>query len=151
MSTAERFLVVMTIILAAPYLIWRIGRLESVAPLVVVQIIFGVLLGPAWRAPGSPSCTAACSRTSMAGKLIGLRIAGRLLAWAPGEASLIGWLLQTKALIMIVFANVLLDRQIISAASFTALLLMAIGSTMLTMPMARPRVSRLSAGVFARG
>lgn len=39
---------------------------------------------------------------SVAGKLIGLRLAGRLLRWQPGEASLIGWLLQTKALIMII-------------------------------------------------
>ena len=53
-------------------------------------------------------------------------LAGRLLRWQPGEASLIGWLLQTKALIMIIFANILLDRQIISADTFTALLLMAV-------------------------
>jgi hypothetical protein len=39
---------------------------------------------------------------------------------------------------MIIFANILLDRQIISNDAFTALLLMAIGSTMLTMPMVTP-------------
>ncbi|MDL5034110.1 cation:proton antiporter [Pelomonas sp. APW6] len=77
---------------------------------------------------------------SVAGKLLGLRIAGRILRWPPGEASIIGWLLQTKALIMIIFANVLLDKQIITAETFTALLLMAVGSTMLTVPVVAPRL-----------
>jgi Kef-type K+ transport system membrane component KefB len=80
---------------------------------------------------------------SVAGKLAGLHIAGRVLGWAPGEASLIGWLLQTKALIMIIFANVLLDKRIISSASFTALLLMAVGSTMLTVPVVSPMLARM--------
>ena len=72
---------------------------------------------------------------SVAGKLAGVHLAGRILQWRKGEASLIGWLLQTKALIMIIFANILLDRQIITNDAFTALLLMAVGSTMLTIPM----------------
>ncbi len=80
---------------------------------------------------------------SVAGKLIGLRIAGRLLEWAPGEAAIIGWLLQTKALIMIIFANILLDKQIITNETFTALLLMAVGSTMLTTPMVTPMLGRM--------
>ena len=87
---------------------------------------------------------------SVAGKLIGLRVAGRLLGWQPGEASLIGWLLQTKALIMIVFANVLLDKQLITGATFTALLLMAVGSTMLTIPVTTPRLARLPRAVLER-
>ncbi|UNK41618.1 cation:proton antiporter [Luteimonas sp. S4-F44] len=83
---------------------------------------------------------------SVAGKLAGVHLAGRLLKWAPGEASLIGWLLQTKALIMIIFANILLDKAIISSATFTALLLMAVMSTMLTIPMATPRLRALGMG-----
>jgi Kef-type K+ transport system membrane component KefB len=81
---------------------------------------------------------------SVAGKLLGVRLAGRWLRWPPGEASLIGWLLQTKALIMIIFANILLDKQLISADTFTALLLMAVASTMLSMPMATPVLRRLT-------
>ncbi|PKO46604.1 MAG: cation/H(+) antiporter [Betaproteobacteria bacterium HGW-Betaproteobacteria-4] len=80
---------------------------------------------------------------SVAGKLIGVRIAGRILKWGPGEASIIGWLLQTKALIMIIFANILLDKQIITSDTFTALLLMAVASTMLTVPMVAPKLARL--------
>ncbi len=79
---------------------------------------------------------------SVAGKLLGLRIAGRILKWKQGEASIIGWLLQTKALIMIIFANILLDKQVITNTTFTALLLMAVGSTMLTTPMVAPRLKR---------
>jgi Kef-type K+ transport system membrane component KefB len=80
---------------------------------------------------------------SVGGKLLGTHLAGRLLGWEPGEASLIGWLLQTKALIMIIFANILLDRQFISSETFTALLLMAVASTMLTIPLATPLLDRL--------
>jgi Kef-type K+ transport system membrane component KefB len=74
---------------------------------------------------------------SVAGKLLGVSIAGRILKWPAGEAGIVGWLLQTKALIMIIFANVLLDKHIISADLFTALLLMAVLSTLLTIPMVR--------------
>jgi Kef-type K+ transport system membrane component KefB len=87
---------------------------------------------------------AALLLASVLGKLLGTWLAGIVLGWRPGESSLIGWLLQTKALIMIVFVNVLLDKGIISNATFTALLLMAIGSTMLTVPMAQPRLKRLA-------
>ncbi len=80
---------------------------------------------------------------SVSGKLIGIQIAGRVLKWQKGEASIIGWLLQTKALIMIIFANILLDKAIITNATFTALLLMAVASTMLTVPVVQPKLMRL--------
>lgn len=85
---------------------------------------------------------------SVGGKLLGVQIAGRILHWEKGEASIIGWFLQTKALIMIIFANVLLDKKIITADSFTALLIMAVVSTMLTIPMVTPRLSRLAGIIF---
>ncbi len=81
---------------------------------------------------------------SVAGKLAGVSLAGRLLGWEKGEAGVIGWMLQTKALIMILFVNVLLDKGIITSDAFTAMLLMAVGSTMLTVPMVRPRLARLA-------
>lgn len=80
---------------------------------------------------------------SIAGKLLGVQLAGRILKWEAGEAGIIGWLLQTKALIMIIFANILLDKQIITSETFTALLLMAVASTMLTVPVVAPRLARL--------
>ena len=80
---------------------------------------------------------------AVGGKLAGVHVAGRILRWPRGEASLIGWMLQTKALIMIIFANILLDKAIITSATFTALLLMAVMSTMLTIPVVTPKLARL--------
>jgi Kef-type K+ transport system membrane component KefB len=88
---------------------------------------------------------------SVGGKLAGVHIAGRLQGWQPGEASLVGWLLQTKALIEIIFANVLLDKQVITSETFTALLLMAVASTMLTVPVVTPKLTRLPALVNRSG
>jgi Kef-type K+ transport system membrane component KefB len=88
---------------------------------------------------------------SVSGKIIGIHLAGRILKWEKGEASVIGWLLQTKALIEIIFASVLLDKGIISGATFTALLLMAVASTMLTVPVVTPKLKSLAAMVRKRG
>jgi Kef-type K+ transport system membrane component KefB len=90
------------------------------------------------------AAAAALLIASVAGKVIGVQIAGRILKWQKGEAAIIGWLLQTKALIMIIFANVLLDKGIISNTTFTALLLMAVGSTMLTIPVVTPRLKAMA-------
>jgi len=79
---------------------------------------------------------------SVGGKLAGAHIAGRVLKWKSGEATIIGWLLQTKGLIEIIFANILLDKGIITSETFTALLLMAVGSTMLTVPVVHPKLNR---------
>jgi Kef-type K+ transport system membrane component KefB len=85
---------------------------------------------------------------SVGGKLAGVHMAGKILKWEKGEASIIGWLLQTKALIMIIFANILLDRNIITSETFTALLLMAIASTMLTVPVVNSKLRMLNALIF---
>lgn len=85
---------------------------------------------------------------SVAGKLIGIQVAGKILKWEKGEASIIGWLLQTKALIMIIFANILLDKNIITSETFTALLLMAIASTMMTVPVVYPKLQKMKELIF---
>src|ERR1700693_2344862 len=46
MSTTEIFLIAILIIFAIPYLIWRVFNLDYYAPLVVVQIVAGIFLGP---------------------------------------------------------------------------------------------------------
>jgi len=48
LSTTEIFLIAIGIIFTVPYLIWRVGKTDYYAPLVVVQIITGILLGPAF-------------------------------------------------------------------------------------------------------
>ena len=47
---------------------------------------------------------------------------------------------------MIIFVNILLDKHIITSATFTALLLMALASTMLTTPLVAPRLKRMARG-----
>jgi Kef-type K+ transport system membrane component KefB len=92
-----------------------------------------------WNAGGAMvfAVAAMLLLAAVIGKQLGVALAGRCLGWPPGEARWIGWLLQTKALIEIIFATILLDHKIISGDCFTALLLMAVASTMLTMPMLR--------------
>ncbi len=46
MNTTEIFLIAMAVIFTVPWLIWRLGRTDHWAPLVVVQIVTGILLGP---------------------------------------------------------------------------------------------------------
>ena len=122
--------------------------------LLVVMPVFFLSTGlrTNWAMGGAAVFLAAALLLAAAvvGKLVGLRLAGRVLGWQPGEASLIGWLLQTKALIMIIFANILLDKQVITSAAFTALLLMAVGSTMLTIPVVTPKLARLPREVLER-
>ena len=115
--------------------------------LLVVMPVFFLSTGlrTGWQVGGATVfITAALLRVaSVAGKLIGTHIAGKLLKWQPGEGVLVGWLLQTKALVMIIFANMLLDRQLITNEPFTALLLMAVASTMLTVPVVSPMLLRI--------
>ena len=120
----------------------RVDRLREAWLLVMMPIFFlSTGLRTGFEAGGWVVLAAAAVLlvTSVGGKLLGVWLAGRVLGWDRRETWVIGWLLQTKALIMIIFANILLDKEIISAAAFTALLLMAVGSTVLTMPI----VSRL--------
>ncbi|MEO7725224.1 MAG: cation:proton antiporter [Chthoniobacterales bacterium] len=98
-----------------------------------------------WQVGGSIVFAAAALLlvASVSGKLAGVHLAGKILKWEKGEASIIGWLLQTKALIMIIFVNILLDKRIITSETFTATLLMALASTMLSVPLAGPKLARL--------
>jgi len=103
-----------------------------------------------WQVGGSAVFVAAAVLlvASVAGKLAGPHVAGRILGWSRNESSIIGWLLQTKAPIMIIFANILLDKGIVTNETFTALLLMAIASTMLTVPVVYPKLRRVAQLIF---
>ena len=124
----------------------RMDLLRHHVLLVVMPVFFlSTGLRTNWTMGGDAVFVAAAALlvASVGGKLLGVRIAGKILEWPAGEASIIGWLLQTKALIMIIFANILLDKDIITSETFTALLLMAIASTMLTVPMVSARTERM--------
>lgn len=81
--------------------------------------------------------------TQASGKIVGVNIAGRILKWKKSEATTIGWLLQTKALIEIIFCTMMLEKGIITSQMFTALLLMAVASTIVTTPVVSRRLGLL--------
>ena len=124
----------------------RMDQLRHHVLLVMMPVFFlSTGLRTNWALGGEAVFVAAALLlvASVAGKLLGVGLAGRVLGWTKGEAGIIGWLLQTKALIMIIFANILLDKAIITSETFTALLLMAVASTMLTVPVVAPRLARM--------
>ena len=124
----------------------RLDMLRHHVLLVMMPVFFlSTGLRTNWAVGGKAVFVAAALllAASVSGKLAGVHLAGRILKWPAGEASVIGWLLQTKALIMIIFANVLLDKQVITSEAFTALLLMAVASTMLTTPVVSPQLARM--------
>ncbi|MEY9706395.1 cation:proton antiporter [Bradyrhizobium diazoefficiens] len=121
----------------------RMDLMRDHVLLVVMPVFFlSTGLRTNWSVGGAVVFIAAAALllASIAGKLAGIRIAGWILRWGPGEASIVGWLLQTKALIMIIFVNILLDKALITSEAFTALLIMAVGSTMLTVPIVHPKL-----------
>jgi len=126
---------------------WLDSMRNNVLLFVMPVFFLSTGLRTQWQVGGGAVFLAAAALLAAAvgGKLLGTSIAGRILGWQRGEAGLIGWLLQTKALIMIIFSNILLDKGVITASTFTALLLMAVGSTMLTIPMVTPMLKRLQA------
>jgi Kef-type K+ transport system membrane component KefB len=129
----------------------QMDEMRAYVLLVVMPVFFlSTGLRTNWQLGSGAVFVAAAAMlvAAVAGKLLGAHLAGRVLGWQRGEASLIGWLLQTKALIMIIFANVMLDKEIITSEAFTALLLMAVASTMLTVPVVAPKLQRLKEIVF---
>jgi len=53
MSNTQAFLLALVVIFSVPYLVWRLLKLEPIAPLAIVQIIGGVLLSAlGWEAYG---------------------------------------------------------------------------------------------------
>ena len=46
MATSELFLLGMVLIYLVPWLVWRVFNLDSFAPLAIIQIIGGVIMGP---------------------------------------------------------------------------------------------------------
>lgn len=80
--------------------------------------------------------------TQFGSKILGVSIAGKILGWDKKEALTIGVLLQTKALIEIIFCTILLEKGIITSQMFTALLIMAVLSTISTMPITRRLINK---------
>ena len=85
MSTSEIFLIAILIIFSVPYLIWRVGRTEYFAPLVVVQIVGGILLGPGILGAAFPAYYEFVFNPQVIGALNGLAWwAVMLFVWVAG-------------------------------------------------------------------
>lgn len=124
-----------------------IDRFRDIVLLAFMPVFFlSTGLRTSWEMGGLLAFAAAALflAAMIIGKLLGVGVAGRLLGWKAGEAWIIGWMLQTKALIMIIFVNILYDKGLITSGAFTAMLLAAVGSTMLTIPFVRPALARLN-------
>lgn len=72
MTTTELFLAAILVIFAAPWAVWRIARTDSYAPLVVVQIVGGILLGPGVLGTAFPEAHGAVFNPQVIGALNGI-------------------------------------------------------------------------------
>jgi Kef-type K+ transport system membrane component KefB len=79
---------------------------------------------------------------AVAGVVGGTAVAARLAGASWSFALGLGALLQTKGLMEVIVLTILLDARIISANVFAALILMAVVSTALAMPLARLMLAR---------
>lgn len=85
MSTSEVFLLALLIIFTLPYLVWRLGRTDYYAPLVVVQIIGGILLGPGVLGAAYPDYYSFVFNPQVIGALNGVAWwAVMLFVWVAG-------------------------------------------------------------------
>jgi Kef-type K+ transport system membrane component KefB len=124
----------------------QLDQLRNHVLLVMMPVFFlSTGLKTQWTMGGTTVLLAAALLlvASVSGKIAGTQLAARVLGWPRGDAQLVGWLLQTKALIEIIFVNILLDKQIITSEMFTAFLLMAVVSTMLTVPVVTPLLAAI--------
>ena len=71
------------------------------------------------------------------GKMGGTAVVARFVGEPWSTALSLGALVQTKGLMEVIVLTILLDREIISTSMFSALLMMALVSTALAMPMTR--------------
>jgi Kef-type K+ transport system membrane component KefB len=72
---------------------------------------------------------------AVAGKMVGAAIPARLSGFSWRDTAILGSFLQCKGLMELIVLTMLLDAGILSAVSFSALLLMAIATTAITKPL----------------
>lgn len=84
---------------------------------------------------------------AIVGKLGGTAITARLVGESWATALTLGALVQTKGLMELIVLTILLDRGVIGTNVFSALVLMAVLTTMLAMPLARIALRRRVPGL----
>jgi Kef-type K+ transport system membrane component KefB len=84
------------------------------------------------------------------GKIGGTALAARIVGESWPQALGLGALLQTKGLMEVIVLTTLLDAEIISNSVFSALIMMAVVSTALAMPLARVILAQETRGLLDR-
>lgn len=85
MTMVEKMLIALIVILAVPWLVWRLGRTERWAPLVVVQILTGIVLGPGLLGAAFPRAYGWLFTPEVIGALGGIATWGVMLfVWIAG-------------------------------------------------------------------
>ncbi len=77
------------------------------------------------------------------GKLLGAYLGARRCGMSHAEGAIVGFMMNTRALMELIVLNVGLDLGVISAKMFTMLVIMAIVSTVVTAPALRHYLTRL--------
>src|SRR5262249_42513240 len=94
---------------------------------------------------GSPSFLwlfVVTSALAIIGKMGGTALASRLAGESWPIAISLGALVQTKGLMEVIVLTILLDREVISTNMFSALMMMALASTLLATPVTRWMLSK---------
>lgn len=117
-----------------------IERLEWPALFILMPFFFmatGLRIREDLLSPQLIGLVVVLSLTAMAGKMIGTAIGSRIagLSWKDGAA--IGTALQTKGLMEVLVATILLDHGVIGQPLFAPLILMALICTVVTAPILR--------------
>jgi Kef-type K+ transport system membrane component KefB len=122
---------------------WRETLLERIQPLTVNILIPFFFISTGLKAlidvtsPGFLEITVVLTACAIVGKVLGTSIAARF-AGEPWPFCLgLGALAQAKGLMELVVATILLDAKVISSGMFSAMILMALISSALAMPLLR--------------
>jgi Kef-type K+ transport system membrane component KefB len=118
-----------------------LNKLEPVTVMLLLPFFFMLTGLKTTIDAGSPAfmeifLIATC--VAVTGKVAGTALPARLMGWPWREALALGVLMQTKGLMEVIVLTILLDSGIISKNAFSALILMAVISTAIVMPLTRP-------------
>ena len=122
-----------------------LARLEPVTVMLLLPFFF-ILTGLKTTIDvGSPAFTGiflAATCVAVLGKVAGTALPARSIGWPWREALALGVLMQTKGLMEVIVLTILLETGVIGANAFSALVLMAVVSTAIVMPLTRAALGK---------
>ncbi len=122
------------------------GRVQSLASLILLPIFFALTgLRTQVGLLQTPGAWAACGLivlTAVAGKIGGGAAAARLTGLGRREALAVGVLMNARGLVELVVLNIGFDLGILTPGLFTMMVLMALGTTLMTGPLVKAVLGR---------